>query len=72
MNLQSILANNKEGLLKKKNVIGVAIGKDETGGYIVVMVNKQDTKNVKKEDQIPQMIEGVRVKIIETGKIRTR
>lgn len=77
VNIESVFSANQEKLLKKKNVVGVAIGKrlqegkeiDET--CIVVFVDrKMPLETLSKRDVIPSSFGGVRTDVVETGEFQ--
>ncbi|MBN1501992.1 hypothetical protein JW930_00475 [Candidatus Woesearchaeota archaeon] len=69
MDIETVLSKNKKELLKKDNVIGVALGQDDKGQFISIMVSD---KIKEKGAEIPKSISGYRVKIVETGTFRVK
>lgn len=52
-------------LLKRPGVCGVGVEKDETGDYIIVLHLDRDDANLR--EQLPQDLEGVKVKLLRSG-----
>lgn len=75
-NLKTILEAVKPQLTKKRNVIGVGIGKKvirgritETPALIVYVSKKVSPHELREKDIIPRMVEGVPTDVIQAGKV---
>lgn len=73
---EAALRTHKEGLLRRKNVVGVAIGKKVVGGeetdelcVTVFVKEKLAEEELEAQDVVPKELEGVRTDVIETGEI---
>ena len=74
--IKAIKDRHAEGLLKKKNVVGLGIGYKEVQGQqtdqlsLVVMVKKKESPSqLDATDLVPSEIEGVPVDVKELGEI---
>ena len=74
--IRAVKNRYEEGLLKKKNVVGLGIGYKEVEGQetgllsLVVMVRKKESPSqLDAADLIPSEIEGVLVDVKEVGEI---
>jgi hypothetical protein len=74
--IRAVKDRHEEGLLKKKNVVGLGIGYREVEGRetnqlsLVVMVRKkQSPSQLDATDLVPSEIEGVPVDVKEVGEI---
>ncbi len=68
------LRRHRRGLLRKKNVVGVGVGKKVVGGeetdelcVTVFVKRKQPRQALKAEDIIPEKLGTVRTDVVETG-----
>lgn len=73
---EGALRRHRDSLLKKKNVVGVAIGKKIVGGEerdelcVTVFVKKKEPVSaLDKDDAIPETLDDVKTDVIETGEI---
>ncbi len=73
---ENALRRHKDDLLRKKNVVGVAIGKKVVGGEerdelcVTVFVKKKEPRAALDEnDAIPGTVDDVKTDVIETGEI---
>jgi len=73
----AVQAKYTDELMRKKNVVGVAVGmvqednqpSNEVG--LVVLVNKKEPwEQLAPEDRVPRQLDGVRVDVQEIGEIR--
>ncbi len=74
--IRAVKNRYEEGLLKKKNVVGLGIGYKEVEGQetgllsLVVMVRKKESPSqLDATDLVPSEIEGVPVDVKEVGEI---
>lgn len=74
--IRAVRDRHEEGLLKKKNVVGLGIGYKEVEGQeteqlsLVVMVRKKESPSrLDAADLIPSEIEGVPLDVKEVGEI---
>jgi len=74
--IRGVKDRHEEGLLKKKNVVGLGIGYKEVGGQkteqlsLVVMVRKKESPSqLDATDLVPSEIDGVPVDVKEVGEI---
>ena len=74
--IAAIKAKHQKSIMKKKNVIGLGVGYKETKGKrtdelcLVVMVEKkEDVSTLRKKDQVPRIIDGIRTDVKQVGKI---
>lgn len=75
--IKEIKRKNEQALKRKNGVIGVAIGKKETGGVktdqdaiLVLVRKKKGEKQLLSSDLVPKEIKGIRTDVIEVGDIR--
>jgi hypothetical protein len=75
--IKRVKARHEAGLLRKRNVVGVGVGRREVGGQmtdqacLVVMVReKVRLEELAPEDRIPSQIEGVCVDVQAVGRIK--
>jgi len=73
MNIQNVKDQHLPELMKKKNVIGVGVGKKITGGKetdedaVVIFVERKEVlESLDPEDAVPEKLEGVKTDVIET------
>ncbi|HKV91786.1 MAG TPA: hypothetical protein VJW20_04475 [Candidatus Angelobacter sp.] len=55
-------------LLKRPGVCGVGVEKDDSGDYIIALHLESDDPKLR--EQLPQQLEGVRVKQLHSGPFR--
>ena len=74
--IRAVKDRHEEGLLKKKNVVGLGIGYKEVEGQeteqlsLVVMVRKKESPSqLDATDLIPSEIEGIPLDVKEVGEI---
>ncbi len=73
---EGALRRHRDSLLKKKNVVGVAIGKKIVGGQerdelcVTVFVKKKvPISDLDRKDAVPETLDDVKTDVIETGEI---
>lgn len=75
--IRRVKAGHEADLLRKRNVVGVGVGRREVGGRmteqlcLIVMVDRKvPLKELAPEDRIPSEIEGVCVDVQAVGRIK--
>lgn len=73
----AVQAKYTDVLMRKKNVVGVAVGLAQKGGaytddvaLIVLVKEKVSRERLAPEDRIPPELDGVRVDVQEVGELR--
>jgi len=75
--IRRVKARHEADLLRKRNVVGVGVGRHEVGGEmtdqpcLVVMVEKKvPLEELTPEDRVPSELEGVCVDVQVVGRIK--
>lgn len=75
--IKEVKARHEADLLRKRNVVGLGVGRREVGGQmtdqlcLMVMVDRKvPLKELAPEDRIPSEIEGVCVDVQAVGRIK--